>query len=145
MVDGYAVKVLLMSPVLIDYMGNFVRVALLAPVVVRDLRTAAVLWVPSGASRCCGRGQPHCLCAGTVRHARGAAVARGARARGLHVVCLLIGGHLLGEGTAWRLCGAVCIALGVTALAFGVNMQNPPPLLLGVDFSSSPSRRKPIV
>ena len=24
-------------------------------------------------------------------------------------------------------------------------MQNPPPLLLGVDFSSSPSRRKPIV
>ena len=32
-VDGYAVKVLLMSPILVDYMGNFFRVALLAPVV----------------------------------------------------------------------------------------------------------------
>ncbi len=32
----------------------------------------------------------------------------------------LIGGHLLGEGDRLaRLCGAACIALGVTALALG--------------------------
>ena len=43
-VDGYAVKVLLMSPILVDYMGNFVRVALLAPSVLRDLPTARQLW-----------------------------------------------------------------------------------------------------
>lgn len=30
-VDGYGVKLLLMSPILIDYMGNFVRVFLLTP------------------------------------------------------------------------------------------------------------------
>ena len=43
-VDGYAVKVLLMSPILVDYMGNFVRVAVLAPTVLRDLPTARSLW-----------------------------------------------------------------------------------------------------
>ncbi|RYF64611.1 MAG: EamA family transporter, partial [Comamonadaceae bacterium] len=43
-VDGYAVKMLLMSPILVDYMGNFVRVAVLAPTVLRDVPTAARLW-----------------------------------------------------------------------------------------------------
>src|SRR5690606_15737504 len=43
-VDGYAVKLLLMSPILVDYMGNFVRVAVLAPVVLRDLPAAGSLW-----------------------------------------------------------------------------------------------------
>ena len=35
-VDGYAVKAMLLSPILVDYMGNFVRVLLLAPVALRD-------------------------------------------------------------------------------------------------------------
>ena len=43
-VDGYAVKRLLMSTILVDYMGNFVRVALLAPTVLRDRATARLLW-----------------------------------------------------------------------------------------------------
>jgi len=39
-VDGYAVKLLLMSPILLDYFANFVRLGFLAPAVLRD-RTAA--------------------------------------------------------------------------------------------------------
>ena len=79
-VDGYAVKWLLMSPILVDYMGNFVRVALLAPTVLRDHATArpsSPCWVatspahPRAASRsrlrwggliavgsCCSRWKP---------------------------------------------------------------------------------------
>ena len=39
-----AVKWLLMSPILIDYFGNFVRLAFLLPSVLRDRATAAILW-----------------------------------------------------------------------------------------------------
>jgi len=43
-VDGYAVKVLLLSPILLDYMGNFVRLVFLFSPVVRDLPAARLLW-----------------------------------------------------------------------------------------------------
>ena len=43
-VDGYAVKVVLMSPILLDYYGNFARLLVLAPTVLRDRVTAAEHW-----------------------------------------------------------------------------------------------------
>ena len=43
-VDGYGVKVLLLSPILIDYLGSCLRVVLLAPVVLRNLPEARSLW-----------------------------------------------------------------------------------------------------
>ena len=43
-VDGYAVKVMLLSPILVDYMGNFVRVLVLAPVALRKPAELAPLW-----------------------------------------------------------------------------------------------------
>ena len=43
-VDGYAVKVLLLSPILLDYMSNFVRIVLLAPVVLRKRAESVRLW-----------------------------------------------------------------------------------------------------
>ena len=43
-VDGYAVKVLLMSPILLDYFGNFVRLAFVVPAVLRDRPAAVALW-----------------------------------------------------------------------------------------------------
>jgi hypothetical protein len=43
-VDGCAVKWLLMSLILLDHMGNFVRVALLVPTVLRDRAAAPALW-----------------------------------------------------------------------------------------------------
>ena len=120
-VDGYAVKVLLMSPILVDYMGNFVRVALLAPVVLRDLPTAAVLW---------GAQWRFALLVAVVSPIayvlvlfamREAPLSHVAPAREVSMLfAALIGGHLLGEGDRLaRLCGAACIALGVTALALG--------------------------
>ena len=42
-VDGYAVKWAAMSPILLDYVGNFVRVGLLAPTVLRAPTAAWVL------------------------------------------------------------------------------------------------------
>ena len=120
-VDGYAVKVVLMSPILIDYMGNFVRVALLAPAVLRDLPTAAVLW----------RAQwRYALLVGVVSPIayvlvlyamQQAPLSHVAPAREVSMLfAALIGGHLLGEGDrVARILGALCIAAGVTALALG--------------------------
>ena len=120
-VDGYAVKVVLMSPILIDYMGNFVRVALLAPVVLRDLPTAAVLW----------RAQwRYALLVGAISPVayvlvlyamQQAPLSHVAPAREVSMLfAALIGGHLLGEGDrVARILGALCIAAGVTALALG--------------------------
>src|SRR4029077_6242201 len=43
-VDGYAVKFVLMSPILLDYYGNFARLLFLLPTVMRDRVTAAEHW-----------------------------------------------------------------------------------------------------
>ncbi|MBL0920040.1 MAG: EamA family transporter [Hydrogenophaga sp.] len=119
-VDGYAVKVLLMSPILVDYMGNLVRLVLFSPTVLRDRAEALRLWRLQW------------------KHALGVAVfspiayvlvlfamqraplSHVAPAREVSMLfAALIGGHLLREGDrAPRLVGAVCIAIGVGALAF---------------------------
>lgn len=120
-VDGYAVKVVLISPLLVDYMGNLVRVALLAPTVLRDLPTAAVLW---------GAQWRHALLVGVVSPVayvlvlyamQQAPLSHVAPAREVSMLfAALIGGHLLGEGDRMaRILGALCIAAGVTALALG--------------------------
>jgi drug/metabolite transporter (DMT)-like permease len=43
-VDAYSVKVVLMSPILLDYYGNFVRLLCLLPTVLHDRVTAARHW-----------------------------------------------------------------------------------------------------
>ena len=120
-VDGYAVKWLLMSPILVDYMGNFVRVAVLAPTVLRDRTTARRLW-----------GQQWRYALGVavfspvayvlVLYAmKEAPLSHVAPAREVSMLfAALIGGHLLGEGDrSLRVLGALCIAAGVAALALG--------------------------
>jgi hypothetical protein len=42
-VDGYAVKVMLLSPILVDYSG-LAALLVVAPAVLRDLPEARVLW-----------------------------------------------------------------------------------------------------
>lgn len=120
-VDGYAVKILLMSPILVDYMGNFVRVGLLAPVVLRDLRTARALWrVQWRFALLVAMVSPvaYVLVLYAMREAPMSHVAPAREVSMLFAA--LIGGHLLGEGDrAARICGALCIAAGVTALALG--------------------------
>lgn len=120
-VDGYGVRFLLMSPILVDYLGNFVRVALLAPVVLRDRPAAAMLWQ---------RQWKYALLVGTVSPVsyvlvlyamQVAPLSHVAPAREVSMLfAALIGGHLLGEGDRLqRLLGAALIAAGVMALALG--------------------------
>ena len=120
-VDGYAVKFLLLSPILLDYMGNLVRLCVLAPAVLRQPSAAAALW---------RRQWPHALFVGIISPVsyvlvlyavQVAPLSRVAPAREVSMLfAALIGGHLLGEGErALRLVGACLIGVGVIALATG--------------------------
>jgi drug/metabolite transporter (DMT)-like permease len=120
-VDGYAVKVLLMSPILLDYFGNFVRLAFVVPAVLRDRPAAAMLW---------RRQWKYALLVGIVSPVsyvlvlyamQVAPLSHVAPAREVSMLfAALLGGHLLGEGDrALRLAGAALIAAGVMVLALG--------------------------
>jgi drug/metabolite transporter (DMT)-like permease len=120
-VDGYAVKVVLISPILVDYMGAVLRIFVLAPSVARDLPTARSHW----------RAQwKFALFVGIISPVsyvlvlyamQSAPLSHVAPAREVSMLfAALIGGQLLGEGDRWlRLLGAGCIAAGVMALALG--------------------------
>jgi drug/metabolite transporter (DMT)-like permease len=120
-VDGYAVKVLLMSPILVDYMGNFVRVAVLAPTVLRDMPTALSLWRIQWRFALLVAVVSPIAYVLVLYAMREAPLSHVAPAREVSMLfAALIGGHLLGEGDrAARIFGAVLIAAGVTALALG--------------------------
>ncbi|AEG94215.1 EamA family transporter [Ramlibacter tataouinensis] len=120
-VDGYAVKFLLMSPILVDYMGNLLRLAVLAPAVLRDLPAAARLWRAQ---------RRYALFVGIVSPVsyvlvlyamQVAPLSHVAPAREISMLfAALLGGQLLGEGDRLpRLLGAAFIATGVMALALG--------------------------
>lgn len=121
MVDGYAVKFRLMSPILLDYMGNFVRVVLLVPSVWRDRPTAARLWrVQWRYALMVAVVSPiaHVLVLYAMREAPLSLVAPAREVSMLFAA--LLGGHLLGEGDRLaRISGALCIAAGVMALGLG--------------------------
>jgi drug/metabolite transporter (DMT)-like permease len=120
-VDGYAVKVALMSPVLVDYMGNFVRLGLLLPAMVRDPAQVRRQWKLQW---------KYAIMVGVVSPVsyvlvlyalQLAPLSHVAPAREVSMLfAALIGGHLLGEGDRLsRLMGAASIAAGVMALALG--------------------------
>ena len=117
-VDGYAVKVLLMSPILAHYFENLVRWVLLMPVVLRDCSTAKTLWTQQW---------KYALWVGTLTPISYVLVLFAMQTAPLSLVAparevsmlfaALIGGHLLGEGDRWmRLLGAALIAGGVMLL-----------------------------
>lgn len=120
-VDGYAVKWLLLSPILVDYMGNFVRLALLAPVVLRDLPTARSLWHGQWRAALLVAACSPVAYVLVLYAMRAAPLSLVAPAREVSMLfAALIGGHLLGEGARLaRLGGALLIAAGVAALALG--------------------------
>jgi len=120
-VDGYAVKVLLLSPILVDYFGNFVRLVFMLPSVLRDRAAARLLWQQQ---------KRYALIVGIVSPVsyvlvlyamQTAPLSHVAPAREVSMLfAALMGGHLLGEGDRMaRLAGAVCIAAGVMSLALG--------------------------
>jgi len=120
-IDGYAVKVLLVGPILLDYFGNLLRVPMLLPAVWRD-RTGfrAVLQAQ----------WRHALVVATlgpvayvlVLYAlKIAPLSHVAPAREVSMLlAALLGGRLLGEqDRGLRLAGAACITGGVAGLALG--------------------------
>jgi drug/metabolite transporter (DMT)-like permease len=120
-VDGYAVKVILLSPILVDYVGALLRIFVVGPPVLRDLPAARALW---------RRQWKYALFVGIVSPVsyvlvlyamQTAPLSHVAPAREVSMLfAALIGGQLLGEGDRrLRLLGAACIAAGVMALALG--------------------------
>lgn len=120
-VDGYAVKFALMSPILVDYMGNLARMALLAPAILRDRPAARTLW---------NMQWKYAVFVGVISPVsyvlvlyamQTAPLSHVAPAREVSMLfAALIGGQLLGEGDRLlRILGAAFIAAGVMALALG--------------------------
>jgi drug/metabolite transporter (DMT)-like permease len=120
-VDGYAVKVMLMGPVLFDYLGNVLRVPLQLPLVWRERSSLPALlrshWKPALAVSTMGP-LAYILVLYAVQLAPLSHVAPAREVSMLFAA--LIGGKLLGEADRGaRIAGAVCIAAGVIALALG--------------------------
>ncbi|MEO8081930.1 MAG: EamA family transporter, partial [Caldimonas sp.] len=121
LIDGYAVKVLLISPILVDYVGNLFRVPFLLPAALRDRVGFGVVW------RAQWRSALVVAVLGPLGYVlvlyamRLAPISHVAPAREVSMLfAALLGGRLLGEGDrATRLVGAACIAGGVAALALG--------------------------
>jgi drug/metabolite transporter (DMT)-like permease len=118
-VDGYGVKVLLMSPILVDYIGAALRLVVVAPAVLRDLPAAGLLWHSQWR---------YALFVGIVSPVsyvlvlyamQVAPLSHVAPAREVSMLfAALLGGQLLGErDRGARLAGAACIAAGVVALS----------------------------
>jgi drug/metabolite transporter (DMT)-like permease len=118
-IDGYAVKVLLVGPVVLDYIGNVLRLPFLAPLALRDRAALAQAWRTQWR---------YALVVATlgplgyvlVLYAmKLAPLSHVAPARELSMLfAALLGGQLLGEGDRLlRMAGAGCIAVGVMSLA----------------------------
>lgn len=120
-IDGYAVKLLLLSPILVDYVGHCLRVPLMLPIALHDragfMRTSRLHWRPALVVAVFGP-----LAYVMVLYAvRMAPLSHVAPAREVSMLfAALLGGRLLGESDRGpRIAGAACIALGVGALALG--------------------------
>lgn len=117
--DGYAVKVLAISPLLLDYCGNVLRVPMQLPVVLRHRHSF------KAEMRRTWKGV---LAVATISPlayvlvllaVRDAPLSRVAPAREVSMLfAALLGGQLLGERErGWRIAGAALIGAGVMALA----------------------------
>ena len=121
LVDGYAVKVLAISPILVDYVGNLCRIPFTVPAALRDRAGFKAAW----------RAQwKHALLVAAISPlayvlvlyaARMAPLSHVAPAREVSMLfAALFGGRLLGEADrGLRALGALCMAGGVAALALG--------------------------
>jgi drug/metabolite transporter (DMT)-like permease len=121
LLDGYAVKVLLLSPILVDYFANVLRLPILAGLAWRQRRTLPAVW------RLQWRAALTVAVLGPIGYVlalyamQRAPVSVVAPARELSMLfAAVLGGTLLREkDMVARLAGALCIALGVAALVHG--------------------------
>lgn len=121
LIDAFAVKVLLLSPILVDYFGNLLRLPLLAPLVWRQRASLPALWR--------AQMRPALVVAvlGPIGYVlvlfamQRAPISVVAPARELSLVfAAVLGGTLLRERDfVTRLAGSACIAIGVALLVAG--------------------------
>lgn len=118
-VDGYAMRVALLSPLIYDYFANVLRLPWLAPLVWRDRGRASAAWRVQWKTAllvavCSPAAYMLVLYAFTL-----APVSHVAPAREVSMLfAALLGGRLLAErDTGLRVAGAAAMALGVTLLA----------------------------
>ena len=121
LVDGYAVKVMLLAPVLIDYIGNLVRLPFLLPAALRDRRAFARAWHAQWRYALVVAVLGPLGYVLVLYAVRLAPLSHVAPAREVSMLfAALVGGRLLGEGERGsRIAGALCIGCGVAALALG--------------------------
>jgi drug/metabolite transporter (DMT)-like permease len=120
-IDGYAVKLLLISPILVDYLGNALRIPFMLPSALADrsgfMRDLRAQWK---AALLLAAVSP--LAYVLVLYAVTLApLSHVAPAREVSMLfAALLGGRLLGEADrGLRLLGAACICAGVVTLAVG--------------------------
>ncbi|ATA53022.1 MAG: DMT family transporter [Pseudomonadota bacterium] len=119
--DSYAVKFLAMSPILLDYMSNFVRLVLLLPAALQDRATTVRMWREQWKYALLVAAISPVSYVLVLYAVQQAPISHVAPAREVSMLfAALIGGHLLREGDRMlRLLGALFIAAGVIALALG--------------------------
>jgi uncharacterized membrane protein len=120
-VDGYAVKVLLIAPLVLDWLGNIIRAACLSPIAWRNRQLIKPLWQRAWwPALIVGALAPtsYILVLSALKYAPLSAVAP---ARELSMLIgAFMGAKLLAEGEVRRrMMGAGLIAAGVAGLALG--------------------------
>ena len=120
-VDGYAVKVLLIAPLVLDWLGNIIRAACLSPIAWKNRAHIKPLWQRAWwPALVVGALAPtsYILVLTALQYAPLSAVAP---ARELSMLMgAFIGAHLMAEGELKRrMLGAGLIAAGVAGLALG--------------------------
>jgi drug/metabolite transporter (DMT)-like permease len=120
-IDGYAVKVALMSPVLVDYFGNALRVPFMLPTALRDRAGFIAAWRTQWKYALVMALVSPLAYVMVLYAATMAPLSHVAPAREVSMLfAALLGGRLLGESDRGaRVAGACCIGAGVAALALG--------------------------
>lgn len=121
LVDGYAVKILLISPVLVDYVGNVLRIPVMLPFALRDGAAFRRAWHAQWRAALVISVLGPLSYVMVLYAVRMAPLSHVAPAREVSMLfAALAGGTLLGESDRWlRILGAASIAAGVVALALG--------------------------
>jgi drug/metabolite transporter (DMT)-like permease len=120
-VDSFAVKVVMLSPILLDYMGNLVRVVMLAPLGVMNWAETQRLWRLQWRFALVVAIFSPMAYVLVLYAVQTAPISHVAPAREVSMLfAALIGGKLLGEGDRLlRIAGALLIGVGVVALGLG--------------------------
>jgi drug/metabolite transporter (DMT)-like permease len=118
-IDGVAVKLFAISPILVDYMGNLVRIPFMLPGALADREGFMRDWRAQWKAALVLAAVSPLAYVLVLYAAQMAPLSHVAPAREVSMLfAALIGGHLLGEADrGLRLLGAACIAGGVVALA----------------------------